>query len=223
MSKALFGNYTQPMYEADDGANLGGGEPSGDPTPEAVAFDPNNISPEVQKYVDQQRTQASKSAAANARKKLMQDESFREQIQQEIEAAQNLTVEEKIQQREAEIQKKVDELSVRENSLTTTKSLLEHGITGEDADALAQILTTADSEVSVNNVETFTRLFDEAVKASTEKMKQELLQNGHTVTTNGGKGTPSYQDRYNSAKEAGNFSEQIRVKTEAAENGVFLT
>lgn len=225
MSKVLDGNFTQPFYEADDGAGGGGGtdpnvdsNQNTDPKP----FDPSTLDPEVQRYIDQQRTNASKSAAKNARDKLMKDKSFRDSIAEDVKKQQEKTVEELIQERELEIQQKADEIAVRENKLTTVRSLLDHSITGDDADALASILTSADPELTAKNVDTFTKLFDQALKSSTEKAKQDLLQNGHVVVTNGGKGAATWTEKYAEAKKAGNTMAQVRIKREALKDGVQL-
>lgn len=220
MSKTMSRKHHIPMN-----LQLFAGEPNPvvDPVVDPVAFDPKNLSPEMATFLDQERTRASKTAADNARKKLMQDESFRTEIRTELEKSQEMTIEEKMAQKEAALLAQEATLALRENTLVTTKSLLEHGIDGENADALASILTTADKEVSVSNVDTFAKLFDAALTASTEKATQALLQNGNPITTNGTDGAPSYQQQYQSAVTSKNFSEQVRIKTEAASKGVMLT
>ena len=198
-------------------------DPTPTPDPAPVAFDPKTLSPEALSYIDQQRTNASKSAAVNAKNKLMKDESFLTSLKEQIEIDQNLTVEEKMRLKELDFVQKAEKLTLRENTLSTTKSLLEHGMTSESADALASLLTTTDADISVKNVDTFTTLFDEALRVSTEKATQDLLQNGHVINTNGNKGSASFQEQYAAATVAKNFSEQIRIKTLAAKEGVFLT
>lgn len=208
-----------PMFDPNDP----GGDitpPQGDPTPQGdpvpPAFDPSNLSPEMQAFVDKERTRAAKTAAKNARTQLEGDDEFLTSMRERIEREQNLTVEEKMAARDLEIKQREDAILLRENNLLTVKSLMDGGIASEEADKLASLLTTTDADASTENVENFLALFDKALTTGVEKMKQELLKNGHQLHSSGSN-VGGYQAQYDQAKKDKNTAAMIKIKREAFE------
>lgn len=193
-------------------------DPPADPKP----FDPSSLSAEAKAYVDKQRTNASKTAAKNAREKLMNDDSFISSIRQRIEEENALSVEEKLQQEKDSLNKRENELLLKENTIVTVGSLMEHGMSKEQADNLATVLTVTDGKISASNVDTFLTIFDDAVKAAVTAREQQLIQNGYNLNQGNSSNAKGIKEQYAEAVNNKDTRAQIRLKREALKEGIQL-
>lgn len=198
----------------------------GDPNPEdkePKPFDPKDLSPEALRYLDQQRTQASKTASEKARAKLESDPEFVRTMRERIEAENNLTLEEKLAEKNKEISEREALINIRDNKITVKEKLITSGISAdsEGFEALLETVTTSDQAQSLKNAETIVSIMDKIIKTSVDKAKTELLQGGFNINTGDGKSS-SWQQQYDDAKKAGNTALVISLKRKAAAEGVIL-
>jgi len=207
---------------ADAGGDTGASEGVDQGGEEKKAFDPSALDPEVQKYIDQQRTQASKTARDNARKKLMNDPDFRNNIRDEIQREENLTAEEKLLEQQKLLEESERKLTLRQNKLEAKERLVTSGLTGlDDIDGILDAVTTTDPEITLSNVDGFIEAVEKIVIARVTKEKQALLQNGYEVKT-GTKGAKTLQSQYDEAVKNKDTMAKIRIKREAVEKGVAI-
>jgi hypothetical protein len=194
-------------------------------TKDEKPFDPNELSDDVKKYLDQERTKASNTASANAKKKLMKDSEFIAAIKTQIETENSLTVEQKLANSMKDLETSKNQLAVRENRILVKETLTESGIdirSIENVDVLIDVLSATDVEVSKNNATVFSKMIESITNAKVEKTKQDLLKGGYEVVT-GDKGAVTLQDQYDKAKTSRNTMEMIRIKQEATSKGVQIS
>lgn len=139
-----------------------------DNTPEVVLkFE--DLDPEVQKFVDRERTQASKTAREKAMRDALGNDDIRNAIKAELEAEATLTAEQKLERRNKELDLKANRVDAREK-------LVQGGLVGEDLNEALELVVTEDSEATIAKVNKFLELVNRAVSSETEKLNRESLR-----------------------------------------------
>ena len=189
---------------------------------EVKPFDPTTLSPEIQKYIDQQRTNASKTSAENARKKAITDPEIVKSIREQVEKEANQTVEEKNIQREKDLLETEQRLSIRQNKLDAKERLVTSGFNGLESDSILDVIATSDSEITLANTDMLIDAIGTIVAARVAKEKETLLQGGFDVQSGGSDTTKTLQMQYDEAKKNNNTLSKIKIKREAMNKGVTI-
>ena len=191
------------------------GDPDADDKKE---FDPSSLSPEAIAYMnseaDKRVTSASKTAAENAKKKLMLDEEFRNTLKSEIEANNNLTVEQKLEAQRLEIETTKQNLALQMNELTVKNKLIESGLKLDEITNVIDVLVNVDPERSIANADKFVSTLEALTSDRVEKEKQKLLQGGLDLN-HGNKKGKGYQEQYTEYVKAGRTADAIAIKQKA--------
>lgn len=184
-------------------------------------FDPANLPPEVQRYIDQQRTQASQTAYKNALKDAENDPKILEKVSAKLAEDARMSAEEKVQRERDALEAEKQSLQVERNSITATSALVAEGIDRDVAAAIVPFVTTADPNATAENVKSFLTAFNGAVEAKVEAVKTELLANGGAPRVGGGgKGSEAaYREDYKKALEAGETAKAITIQRKALAEG----
>jgi len=217
---------TQTMFTEAEGT---GSEGAGDDVTldngtgeEVKAFDPKTLSPEVQKYIDQQRTTASKTAAENARKKALTDPEIVKSIREQVELEATQTAEEKNIQREKILLETEQKLSIRQNKLDAKERLVTSGFNGLESDSILDVIATSNSETTLANTDMLIEAIGNIVTARVAKEKETLLQGGFDVQVGNGDTTKTLQSQYDEAKKNNNTLAKIKIKRQAMSKGVAI-
>jgi len=126
----------------------------------------SELSPEIQRFIDQERTKASKTARENA----VKDPTVIAKVKQEVEQEATLSAEEKYA-------KKLSELSIYENKLEATEKLRDTGLNGEDISQVIDLLVSSDKDKTLLNTQKFIDVFKLAVEKNVSVKMQENLKN----------------------------------------------
>lgn len=216
----------QTMFtEADGTGSEGAGEDANldNSTGEEVKpFDPKALSPEVQKYIDQQRTTASKTAAENARKKALTDPEIVKSIREQVELEATQTAEEKNIQREKILLETEQKLSIRQNKLDAKERLVTSGFNGLESDSILDVIATSDAEITLANTDMLIEAIGNIVTVRVAKEKETLLQGGFDVQVGNGDTTKTLQSQYDEAKKSNNTLAKIKIKRQAMSKGVAI-
>jgi len=146
-----------------DNTDLPDGEDEANTEPKEIIF--SELSPEIQKFIDQQRTKASDTARKNA----VNDPSLREQIRLQAEADAQLTVEQKLELRTAELDK-------RDNELTARKILMNGGLAGEDLEDALLFVVNNDATKTLELSEKYINSMNRRVDTATELKVASLIK-----------------------------------------------
>lgn len=133
-------------------------------------FDINNLPPEFVRYVDQQRTQASQTARANAKKELMKDETFLNEIRGTVTPQVEKTTEQKFHDQ-------LMALSLRNSKSEVENILYRAGIEGEEAQTYVDMFATEDIDASIEKATKFVSAFNNTLQSRMDKKQQEDLVN----------------------------------------------
>ena len=139
------------------------------PTPNQnnVEFDVHNLPPEFQRYLDQERTRASQTARANARKELAQDQEFISQVRSGFEQEVNETVETQIKA----LNKRIASGDVR-------NVLMQGGITNaEDLQYYTDLFASEDIDKSVENATSFVSRYNKSLQDRMDEKQQKAVKN----------------------------------------------
>lgn len=198
--------------------------PEAPTTPEASAFDPANLPPEIQKLIDKERTQASKTARANALKDAAKDPQIQAQVRAALEEEARMTADERVAAKERELEQKAIDLAVKQNRVTVESLLITSGIEKASAVELATALATDDEKISTKKAEAFVASFNAAVDAKVDALKNELLANGSAPKK--GEGAPSTEEQYKAAyaeaTKSGDTASAIHIQRKAAIEGITI-
>ena len=183
-------------------------------------FDPNNLPPEFARYVDQQRTQASQTARANAKKELLKDENFLNEVRGTVTPQVEKTTEQKFHDR-------LSELSLRTSKSEVRNILSQAGIKGEEAQTYIDMFATEDIDASVERVTKFVSAFNNTLQSRMDKKQQEDLQSMTTpqVNTNTVTETENLQAQLDEARKDTSFMKNVRISAimrTASEKGLTL-
>ena len=125
----------------------------------------SELSPEIQKYIDQERTKASKTARENASK----DPDILAKVKQSVEDEAKLTVEQLYA-------KKLDELTIHENTLNAKELLHNGGLDDDDITDIIPLIVSKDSDKTKENAEKFVNAFNSAVEKNVSTQMQNKLK-----------------------------------------------
>lgn len=185
-----------------------------------VVFDVNNLPPEFQRYVDQQRTQASQTARNNARKELMGDESFLDEIRNRMKPQVEQTVEQQLEQLRRETY-------IDRSTAKVERVLAKAGLSEEDMAIYMPMLVSEDVDASIQAAENFVSAFNKTVENRIAQQTKKAMQNMDTPTVNNN--TISEQQRLQAAYDAAKkdtsyrkFATMSAITREAAEKGIVL-
>ncbi len=134
---------------------------------EEVKFE--TLPPEVQRFVDRERTKASLTAREKAKRDALKDPDIRTALKAELEAEATLTAEQKVERR-------MQEALAIENRALAREKLVENGIVGEDLQEILELVVTTDSETTMAKVDKFVNLVKKAVNAESEKLTRAALR-----------------------------------------------
>lgn len=185
-----------------------------------VVFDVNNLPPEFQRYVDQQRTQASQTARNNARKELMGDESFLDEIRNRMKPQVEQTVEQQLEQLRRETY-------IDRSTAKVERVLAKAGLSEEDMAIYMPMLVSEDVDASIQAAENFVSAFNKTVENRIAQQTKRDMQNMTTPTVNNN--SISEQQRLQAAYDAAKkdtsyrkFATMSAITREAAEKGIVL-
>jgi hypothetical protein len=192
---------------------------------EPIVFDPTTLTPEALAYMnaeaDKRVTSASKTAADNAKKTLMADETFRNSLKVEIETNNNLTVQEKMDVQLKDLEASKLDLAVQMNKLNVKNKLIESGLKLDSIDNVIDVLVNVDPELSMANTDAFVNTLETLTSERVEKAKQELLQNGLPLD-HGNKKGKGYQEQYTEYSKAGRTADAIAIKQKAFSENIIV-
>lgn len=186
-------------------------------TQQNVEFDIHNLPPEFQRYLDQERTRASQTARANARKELAQDQEFISQVRSGFEQEVNNTVEGQIKA----LNKRIASGDVR-------NVLMQGGITNaEDLQYYTDLFATEDIDGSVEKATSFVSRYNKSLQDAREKTQQKAVRNmqvpGANASTVNDK--DSLQAQLDEARKDTSYMREVRISAimrQASEKGITL-
>lgn len=190
------------------------------PTTSNFVFDENNIPPEIARYVDRQRQQASQTAMANARKKLMKDEEFLSEIRNGMQPEVQHTVEEQLAQLRRDTN--IDRASAK-----VERILAKAGISETDMETYLPMLVTENMEDSIARAENFISALNKTIEGRISKEKQTAMQSMTTPqsSANSISEQQALQTRLDEARKDNSYKRDIIISSimrEASEKGIVL-
>ena len=186
-------------------------------TQQNVEFDIHNLPPEFQRYLDQERTRASQTARANARKELAQDKEFIAQVRSGFEQEVNHTVEEQIQV-----------LNKRISSGDVRNVLMQGGINDvEDLQYYTDLFASEDIDGSVEKAKSFVSRYNKSLQDRMDKKQQQSVRNMDTPATNPStvNEKDSLQAQLDEARKDTSYMRAVRISSimrQASEKGITL-
>lgn len=186
-------------------------------TQQNVEFDIHNLPPEFQRYLDQERTRASQTARANARKELAQDQEFIAQVRSGFEQEVNHTVEEQIQV-----------LNKRISSGDVRNVLMQGGINdAEDLQYYTDLFASEDIDGSVEKAKSFVSRYNKSLQDRMDKKQQQSVRNMDTPATNPStvNEKDSLQAQLDEARKDTSYMRAVRISSimrQASEKGIVL-
>nr|DAZ38936.1 MAG TPA: hypothetical protein [Caudoviricetes sp.] len=186
-------------------------------TQQNVELDIHNLPPEFQRYLDQERTRASQTARANARKELAQDQEFIAQVRSGFEQEVNHTVEEQIQV-----------LNKRISSGDVRNVLMQGGITdAEDLQYYTDLFASEDIDGSVEKAKSFVSRYNKSLQDRMDKKQQQSVRNMDTPATNPStvNEKDSLQAQLDEARKDTSYMRAVRISSimrQASEKGITL-
>ena len=186
-------------------------------TQQNVEFDIHHLPPEFQRYLDQERTRASQTARANARKELAQDQEFISQVRSGFEQEVNNTVEGQIKA----LNKRIASGDVR-------NVLMQGGITNaEDLQYYTDLFATEDIDGSVEKATSFVSRYNKSLQDAREKTQQKAVRNmqvpGANASTVNDK--DSLQAQLDEARKDTSYMREVKIASimrQASEKGIML-
>lgn len=185
-----------------------------------LVFDPNNLPPEFVSYLDQQRTQASNTARANARKELMQDPTFLNEVQ--------ATVTPQVQQTlEQQMETNLRESRIERATAKVERLLSKANVSDEDMPTYLSMLVSDDIDGSVQKATTFISTLNKTLETALSKQQQQAMQTMTTPTTSATSVTEQdrLQSAYDEVKKDTSTKKGIKMSAimrEAQEKGIIL-
>lgn len=182
-----------------------------------VEFDVHNLPPEFQRYLDQERTRASQTARANARKELAQDQEFISQVRSGFEQEVNETVETQIKA----LNKRIASGDVR-------NVLMQGGITNaEDLQYYTDLFASEDIDKSVENATSFVSRYNKSLQDRMDEKQQKAVKNMTTPSTNPSTvdDKTSLQAQLDEARKDTSYMRGVKISSimrQASEKGITL-
>lgn len=177
----------------------------------------HNLPPEFQRYLDQERTRASQTARANARKELSQDQEFISQVRSGFEQEVNETVETQIKA----LNKRIASGDVR-------NVLMQGGITNaEDLQYYTDLFASEDIDKSVENATSFVSRYNKSLQDRMDEKQQKAVKNMTTPSTNPSTvdDKTSLQAQLDEARKDTSYMRGVKISSimrQASEKGITL-
>lgn len=188
---------------------------------ETINFD--DLTPELQAYIDQERTKASKSAYANAEKKLRKDANFINDIRHAIEEEARLSGEEKLAKERELFLEEQRQFNRQRNLFQVESQLSKAGFDGEQIDKFSKFLVSEDEETTLNHVNDFLTTYRSTFEQQLAEQKKQLLKATPTPQTGESVGREDhYKAEYEKAKQSGDATYMARLIREAAQHNITL-
>ena len=187
----------------------------------ASQFDPSTLSPEALAWVDRQRTQASQTARANARRDLMKDESFLNEVRQTMQTQVQQTVEQ-------QMQSQISQLNRRVATSEVTRILSGAKIPTEQMPTYIELFVNDDIDASIQKATNFVSAFTTSLQSMQEAQQQSDIRNMTTPPTasNSVSEQQALQARLDEARKNINFRARdvliSSIMREASEKGITL-
>lgn len=190
-----------------------------EPTQNSGVFDPSTLSPEALAWVDRQRTQASQTARANAKKDLMKDENFLNEVRGNLQPQVQQTVEQQMQTTLNELQ--------MERSQVRVERILNGVVPADQMDFYVGMLASSDIESSVARATDFVNNFNNTIQTRVSQMQQQAVQSMPTPQVGGSQITEQerLQSAFDQAKKDTSPKKGIimsSIMREAQEKGIIL-
>ena len=138
---------------------------------ETINFE--ELTPELQAYIDQERTKASKSAYANAEKKLRKDANFINDIRHAIEEEARLSGEEKLAKERELFLEEQRQFNRQRNLFQVESQLSKAGFDGEQIDKFSKFLVSEDEETTLNHVNDFLTTYRSTFEQQLAEQKKQ--------------------------------------------------
>ena len=187
----------------------------------APVFDPSTLSPEALAWVDRQRTQASQTARANAKKELMKDQNFLNQVRQGMVQEVQTTV-------ETGMEEKINALMLRTATSEVSRILENAGIPREQMQTYIDLFVSNDIDGSIEKATNFVSAFTTSLQSLKDAQQKHDIVNMTTPQT--ARATVSEQQalqaRLDEARKEQSWrSRDVRIAAimrEASEKGITL-
>lgn len=179
-----------------------------------MSIDPSTLTDEMKAYIDQQRTQASKTAYDNAYKKLQSDDEFISNIKSQLEEQARLSGEEKLKLEREKLDDERKKLKVEKNMFDSKSYLMNNGLPEEHVNNFLGFLVSEDSEKTKNNLESFVNSYKTTLESQVTKVKEDLLHNIDKPNQGGNGGnsdSAKLKQDFENAKKMGNQVEMSRI------------
>lgn len=159
--------------------------------PKEIVFD--ELDDNIKKFIDRERTKASKTAREHAFK----DPKIREKLRAELEAEAKLTAEQKLQIEMEKVSRKANELTAREY-------LMKNGnLSGDDLDTALTFVVSTDEAETLSKVESYVTSLQKIINSATEKKVQEIMKS---------QPKPKTQKTVTKAFKDMNYNERLELK-----------
>lgn len=181
------------------------------------------LSPEVQAYIDRERSRASQTAYANAEKKLKSDNDFISSIRSAIEEEAKLSGEEKLAKERETLQAEMKQFRMDQNKFAAKSKLLEAGMNNEQVEKFTSFLVAEDAETTTNRVNEFLETYKTTFEDQLAQAKKQLLKETPTPQTGGSVSDEAhYKAEFKKATDSGDMQYMARVIREAATKNITL-
>lgn len=159
--------------------------------PKEIVFD--ELDDNIKKFIDRERTKASKTAREHA----LKDPKIREKLRSELEAEAKLTAEQKLQIEMEKVSRKTNELTAREY-------LMKNGnLSGDDLDTALTFVVSTDEAETLSKVESYVTSLQKIINSATEKKVQEIMKS---------QPKPKTQKTVTKAFKDMNYNERLELK-----------
>lgn len=192
----------------DEPAPKGAETEPNEPNKKTIVFD--ELDDDVKRFIDQQRTQASKTAREKALRDAVKDPDIQKAIRAQLEEEAKLSAEERVAQKERAI-------AERENRIEAREKLVDAGITGEDLTKVLQFVVSDSKESTLEKTQAFIDTFTAMVESATTAKTRELIKGTPKPKTNATV-TKEFKDMDSNEREALKKADPARFKAEVEKN-----
>lgn len=156
---------------------------------ETKTFDPGTLSDDVLRYIDQERTRASRTARERAEMKLRSDETFKQSLRSELEAEAKMSAEEKLAKEREEVAEERKLARLEKNTLIVEKELGKLNLDDEALAKFSSFLTTDSEETTRERVGAFVSEFTKVIETHKAEVTKDMLKGTITPEVNGSSAT----------------------------------
>lgn len=181
------------------------------------------LSPELQSFIDRERSKASQTAYANAEKRLKSDKTFVSSIREQIEEEARLTGEQKLAKERESFQAELNGFLMEKNKFSAQSQLLKAGLGEDQVEKFTSFLVDTDLEVTNQRVNDFLDTYKATLEGQIAQTKKELLKQTPTPQSGTSVGKEDhYKAEFAKAKEANDSMGMARIIREASAHNIIL-